>query len=119
MVPKQLNSYFGEARSCYALTKYLAAIVLCRTALQIFLNDIYYKNITSNMPRSEAKMDSLCDLIDETIDDRELKARLHKLRRAMNEFVHPNVHNQKAGTIDIYRETIICLHLVDEVFSKR
>jgi hypothetical protein len=70
------------------------------------------------MPRSEANMESLCDLIEETIDDQELKAKLHKLRRAMNEFVHPNAQNRKAVTIDIYQETIICLHFVDEVFSK-
>ena len=110
-IPDNLKLYASQARYCYACNLNIATISLCRSMIEICLNDIYRRYISPNIPREEVYQKSLYDLIENLFEnDHIIKKRFHKLRREMNKCIHGDPVKSTIDIDNIYMKTINCIN---------
>jgi len=122
-VPKNLENFVHEARSCYAFQQYAAVCALCRTMLEVAVKDLAIhngileddsRNVRSFKRRHVELYDvieSLCK-IDKFASHRDA---LHKIRRRGNDVVHGNAAVGVEEAEEFLKQTLTVVH---EVYEK-
>ncbi|MBN1900229.1 hypothetical protein JW926_02750 [Candidatus Sumerlaeota bacterium] len=117
-LPGYLNMYANEARYCYAHNLFIGSIALCRTMIELCLNEIYRNKNIPEVPLVEAYEKSSFDLIEYLFhDNQSTKKRLHRLRIKLNGYVHGQPKNIKEEMKKIYLETINCINEIYDANS--
>lgn len=138
-LPSSLSLFVDELRQCYVFQRYLAIYALCRTVIEITIQDIYKKNDLDD-PKSENRIrvkalilqtdpnfqfpdsaPTLYQMIKMLTSLRSYKLmgdRLHNIRKKTNSLVHGNRDIGGVKPAEIMRETLQAVHDLYEVKSR-
>lgn len=144
-IPSNLSIFVDELRSCYVFKRYLAVYSLCRTVLEIAINDLFNKNGLGNkasmnyqqvkkyiveseknvpkdkkfqLPRKAPTLHQSIKMLTTMDSYTHLEATLNDIREKTNPLAHGDIVNHISKPLEIIRITLQSIHELYEVKLK-